>query len=196
MLEYQCDRSQHTYRAGNQLADVSTDLIPMINRRDDENVPAASSNHRSRCSSRVQWHKVRSAPPCVRLPDGAGAEPGAGERRGMTAASRACRRHSCPRLSPFRSRASQSRVPAQHLIEHIKRTSIHPTHHQPIPRNDQRRCPLTPREAIATESLDMNGVHPATAHSVSHQRTILALGATPKLKAAELEMVKQAHRDH
>lgn len=77
-----------------------------------------------------------------------------------------------------------SGLPGQHLVENINRTTIHLTLHQPTTRNDQRGCPLAPREAIPTESLDEDEVNPVAADAVANQRPILAWACTPKLKAA------------
>src|SRR5918998_2877176 len=50
------------------------------------------------------------------------------------------------------------RLPCQHVVEHIERTAIRPALDQSVSWNDQRRCPLSPSEAIATESFDADEI--------------------------------------
>jgi len=63
--------------------------------------------------------------------------------------------------------------------------------YQPIAGNNQRRCPLTPREAIAAESLNMDKVNPVIGHSIPHHWPVLARGDSTELKATQLENVEE-----
>jgi hypothetical protein len=58
----------------------------------------------------------------------------------------------------------------------MERTVIHPPLDQSASWNDQRRCPLSASEVIATKSFDVYKIQAVIAHLVTHQRAILADG--------------------
>jgi hypothetical protein len=82
--------------------------------------------------------------------------------------------------------SSRSWLPGQYLVEHIERTAIYPALHQCALGDDQRRYPLSPGEAVAAESLDVDEVDPVTADSVSPQRSVLACRDPLELKPRSL----------
>jgi hypothetical protein len=91
---------------------------------------------------------------------------------------------------------SWSRLPGEHLGKHLKRAALHPALHERVLRDDQRRCPLSPGEAVAAEPLKVDQVDPAVADSVSHQWSIHAWCRAPERKATPLGMVKESFRNH
>lgn len=70
--------------------------------------------------------------------------------------------------------ALRSLLPRQHLVEYINRTAIDLALYPATTRDDQRGCPLAPREAISTETFDKDEVNPVAADAVPHERAILA----------------------
>jgi hypothetical protein len=82
------------------------------------------------------------------------------------------------------------RLPCQHVVEHLERTAIRSALDQSVSWNDQRRRPLSPSEAIATGSFDMDEIQVVIADSVPHQRAILAASGALELESKRFQVIE------